>query len=275
MLASKLRYLSDQAAFREDPVGVLLRLGWWWLRSRIPYPASIYFKKWDLSLSVPPRWRGAAKLLYAFRERFELELGALPHLVGPGACVVDVGACYGIYACLLGRLVGPAGKVYAFEPAQEAFVFLERNLGRNAITWAEAHRVACADFRGEALLRHEPDPSRNALALSSLEKNLQAEKVKVVLLDDVVPQADFLKLDVEGSEELVLKGAMRLLTESRPMVLFEVNTGAACRLGLEPAGAWRLLSAFGYRFFRVERSGELSRIEEPLSYNNILALPRA
>jgi len=72
----------------------------------------------------------------------------------------------------------------------------------------------------------------------------------VVRLDDVVERADFIKIDVEGAEELVLLGAARVV-ESRPRILFEVNREAAVRLGLAPEGAWELLRQLGYRFFRV------------------------
>lgn len=273
MVVSKVRYLVSQPAFQADPVGVLARLGWWWFRSRIPRPALVYLRDWELSLEIPPRWRGAAKLCYAFRERYEPELAVLPRFVRRGAQAVDVGACYGIYACVLGRLVGPEGKVYAFEPAREAFAFLARNVERNGMTWVEAHQWACADFVGEALLRHEPDPSRNALERSRSTAANDGERVRVVRLDDVVASADFVKLDVEGAEELVLRGAVRLLSKSRPVLLFEVNRSAAERLGASPEGAWELLTSFGYRFFQVQQDGQLAPTASPPAGGNVFGVP--
>ena len=264
----KVCYLASQPAFEAEPVRVVARLAWWWLRSRIPRAVTVRLHPWDLRLELPPRWRGVSKLVYAFRERYEPELAALDHLVRPAAVAVDVGASYGIYTCVLARLVGPAGRVYAFEPAAEAAAVLRRNVERHGLGWVTVHQTACADAPGAAILRHEPDPGRNWLAASG-----DGEPVPVVRLDDVVERADFIKLDVERAEELVLRGAGRLLETSRPAILFEINAEAAARLGLAADGAWRLLAGKGYRFFRVRRSGEFEKVAVPPPGGNVVALP--
>jgi FkbM family methyltransferase len=219
-------------------------------------------------LELPSRWRGVAKLAYAFRERYEPELVILDRLVGPGQVAVDVGASYGIYTCILARLVGPAGRVYAFEPAAEAAAVLRRNVERNGLGWVEVHQLACGHASGSGVLHHEPDPSRNWLAASG-----EGEEVAVVRLDDVVERADFIKIDVEGAEELVLLGAARVV-ESRPRILFEVNREASVRLGLAPEGAWELLRQLGYRFFRVV-GRDLKPLGTPPHGGNVVALPGA
>lgn len=268
----KVRYLTSQPAFQAEPMRVLGRLGWWWLRSRTPRPATIRLRGWGIRLELPPRWRGVAKVAYAFRERYERELMALPHLVREGWVAVDVGASYGIYACVLARLVGPTGKVYAFEPAEEAFSVLQRNVKRNRLEWVDTYRSACADAAGEGFLRHEDDPSRNALEVRAPGAS-PGEPVGVVRLDDVVPEADFIKMDVEGAEELVLRGAAGLLERSRPIVMFEVNHEAARRLGRPPDGAWRLLEALGYRFLLADPEGRLTTVTELPPGGNVFALP--
>lgn len=167
----RVRYLTSQPAFQAEPMRVLGRLGWWWLRSRIPRPATIRLRGWGIRLELPARWRGVSKVAYAFREHYERELMALPHLVREGSVAVDVGASYGIYACVLGRLVGPGGEVHAFKPAAEAFSVLQRNVRRNRLGWVQTYRLACADVAGHGFLRHEDDPSRNAVEVRAAERD--------------------------------------------------------------------------------------------------------
>lgn len=80
------------------------------------------------------------------------------------------------------------------------------------------------------------------LSRSGRPKGIPGEPVGTVRLDDVVPRADFIKMDVEGAEELALRGAAGLLERCRPVVMFEVNHEAARRLGRAPTergGSWR------------------------------------
>jgi hypothetical protein len=60
-----------------------------------------------------------------------------------------------------------------------------------------------------------------------------------------------MKLDVEGAEELVFRGARKILTTAHPAIIFEVNPEAATSLGLSGRGAWDILDGMGYGFFRV------------------------
>jgi hypothetical protein len=63
------------------------------------------------------------------------------------------------------------------------------------------------------------------------------------------PRLDLIKMDVEGAEELVLRGAEQTLQRFRPLVAFEMTARGPARLGLEFDGAWRLLERNGYRFY--------------------------
>lgn len=81
------------------------------------------------------------------------------------------------------------------------------------------------------------------------------------------------KIDVEGAEELVLRGAAPLLV-CRPGILFEVNPRAAKSLGLDPHGAWELLAGQGYVFYSMPKRGRLVECEAPPDGGNVLALPQ-
>lgn len=271
----RVRYLTSQPAFQAEPFRVLMRLGWWFVRSRLPRYATLQLQPWQVTIDLPPRWRGVSKLAYVFRHRYEPELSIVERFLSPGAVAVDVGANYGIYTLVMARLVGADGLVIALEPAAEAFGVLERNVRRNSLTNCSLVNAAALDRNGKLPLIHHPDPSRNALDLGG---RTGQEWVSTVRLDDVLGSRQrrrvaLVKVDVEGAEELVLRGAERVLAESRPVFILEVNVEGASRLGLRPYGACDLLAAHGYRFFQWQ-SGGFFEVVELLRGGNIVALPR-
>jgi FkbM family methyltransferase len=172
-------------------------------------------------------------------------------------------------------LVGPTGRVLAFEPAQNNFSTFEKNLALNQTSQVRALRMALAEKPGRLRLYHDPDPTRNSLAPGSNAQDF--EEVEVNTLDAVlsangVTKVDFIKIDVEGADELVCRGAGETLRAWLPPVFFENNSSAAVRMGLKPNGTAAVLSEFGYGFYQFEgeRIVKLEGSEPPEA--NILAL---
>src|SRR3989344_1775867 len=73
-------------------------------------------------------------------------------LLKPGMNVVDVGAAIGYYTCIAGKLLGPEGKVYAFEPAPRNFSILRKNIELNNLSNVILYQKAVANFSGEVSL---------------------------------------------------------------------------------------------------------------------------
>lgn len=154
----------------------------------------------------------------------------LQSVVPPGAIVVDVGAHFGIYTEALCRLVGPGGKVHAFEPQARVFEALQRlQSSHDNLT---VHRVALSSRSGTCALRTPfleggvPEP---ALAtLQPVPAAHQADEVATRTLDsyrDQLAGLAFVKVDVEGHEIEFLDGARAVLASSRPIVQIEDNGG--------------------------------------------------
>lgn len=155
--------------------------------------------------------------------------------VKPGQVAVDVGANHGYYTLLLADLVGPDGKVYAFEPNPRLAELLDRNIALNGF-WhvAEARAAAAGDCDGDTarLVIPEQDP-KNAHLIGpdqDVPPHLDATRcavreVPLITLDEAVPgRADFLKVDVEGAEEAVWRGMQRLIARSPGIaILIEFN----------------------------------------------------
>jgi hypothetical protein len=143
-----------------------------------------------------------------------------------------VGANLGIYALVASRIVGPSGHVIAFETSQQSFF---------------------------SFLYHGADPGGNSLGKDPRVES-EGEEVETQSLDNALGQAsvervDLIKKDVEGAEELVVRGANEIIASHKPAIIFEVNQEASARLGLSPRGAWDQLKSLGYKFFSVQSNG--------------------
>jgi FkbM family methyltransferase len=170
-------------------------------------------------------------------------------LVQSGMCVYDVGANCGQSTLPLARVVGPSGRVIAFEPVDSVFANLSFNLNLNPAlqvlpVCAAAHEVSgrCAFlFRSDAstqgrLADCEPTPTM---------RNAETIAVRTVRLDNYNvegwPAPQFLKIDVEGGAGSVLRGAQNLIAQCRPAIYIELHGPT------EQKAVRDLLKAFRYK----------------------------
>ncbi|HET7231340.1 MAG TPA: FkbM family methyltransferase [Longimicrobium sp.] len=191
--------------------------------------------------SVTARLPGgeAVKLLpeYRFVTWNQAEYQAFRDSVGPGAVALDVGANVGAYTLLLGAWVRPGGRVYAFEPAPEAFGGLSRHVALNGLGGVVTPvRAAVSARTGTATLAVDGLSGANRLDASAA-----GERVETVTLDDFCRREGirptFIKIDVEGAELDVLRGAretirqgghgLALFVEMHPTIWGEMGIGAA------------------------------------------------
>jgi FkbM family methyltransferase len=122
--------------------------------------------------------------------------------------VVDCGANHGLSTVLFARWAGPRGEVHAFEPLSHNVSILERNLLINGIKNVVVHREALGAQNGEATISLHPNAS-----IVTVAEGTPTERVPLARLDDfpLSKPIAFLKIDVEGFETEVLRGARRIL----------------------------------------------------------------
>ncbi|HSV12875.1 MAG TPA: FkbM family methyltransferase [Tepidisphaeraceae bacterium] len=152
--------------------------------------------------------------------------------VRPGMVVADVGAHVGFMAMYLAKQVGPGGAVLSFEPSPAAMAQLRQNVEINRLTQVTPMQIALSDAAGQARFIVRPYSTTSGLARGG-DSDGNSIEVRMERLDDVVFAAggtqrlDVVKIDVEGSEAAVLRGAARVLAELRPNLLIEVHNAAA------------------------------------------------
>jgi FkbM family methyltransferase len=149
----------------------------------------------------------------------------LRRLLEPGDHAVDVGANIGVVTLLMSKLVSPGGTVQAFEPNPVLFEDLRAALAINSVTNVQLHQAALGSSDSD---RELYVPAGNSGEGSFIERGVtqQVHRVRVTRLDDISLDGEIalLKLDVEGAEYEVLRGAQRILAEQRPrVILFEAN----------------------------------------------------
>ena len=203
-----------------------------------------------------------------------------------GEIVVDVGAHTGRHAVPLSKLVGMDGICYAFEPVPIVRQALAANIASLAlnnivifpVALGEANRLANFNF-----IPNIPQESglKKRVVYNAVPSEFQQIPVKVCRLDDVLPSVDnvkFIKMDVEGGEMDVLRGSIKILENSRPIVAFERDAAGYPAYSATPDEIFEIFSKRGYSVFsitgiRIENTDDFRRETTTQRFLDYIAFP--
>lgn len=186
----------------------------------------------------------------------------------PGGSFVDVGANWGYFTLVGAHAVGPGGRIVALEPDPRVHAELCANVARNGIGNVTVLAVAASDRGGEAVLSGyaEADRNRGVSSLVAAPAGAAAAfTVRTAPLDELLDElsidsVDLVKIDVEGAEELVVRGMARGMAEGRyRRVLVELHPGQhpdGARLG---ETMYRMMDTAGYRGEWIDTGPEAER----------------
>jgi FkbM family methyltransferase len=175
-------------------------------------------------------------------------------LVKPGDRCIDVGANIGLHTVRLARLVGAEGEVVAIEPDQELARRAEHNLELNqASAQARVITAAASDRSGDTVQLYRPDTADTNRGRASVMHHAYltgpAATVPTVTLDEISPgPVALIKIDVEGHEEAVVRGAAGLIERHGPAVVYEYAPEILEDPAHTPFG-W--FADHGYRQYRI------------------------
>lgn len=186
--------------------------------------------------------------------------------------ILDVGGNLGLFSLHVARRF-PDRIIHTFEPNPYTFDALQRNLARNGCTQIQAHACAVAAHDGETNFQADPVNRATTHIADGPSRNDHASRCPAVVrvtcltLDTFVrthaiESVSLLKVDVEGYEELVFKGAEHLLASGMAKTIYyEVCPELATRAGYNPDAASRRLLAHGYRLHSLSEQGHLQPVE--------------
>jgi len=142
--------------------------------------------------------------------------------VHPGTVVYDVGAHVGFHALFCGLCAGPSGRVFAFEPDPQCRTSLERQIAANPQLSLVVLPYALSDRRGQLPLDTSKGGSQSRLQAKG-NLLVEATSIDSLVQDAGLPPPHVMKIDVEGHEAAVLRGAKATLVRYRPVVLCDYN----------------------------------------------------
>lgn len=171
-------------------------------------------KKWIKGSGVNGYWLGS----------YESEKASLfEKTLKKGNIVFDIGAHVGFYTLLSAELAGKEGKVFSFEPLMANYEYLKKHIEINNYKNITPFNVAVSDKDGFAFFAKGENTSTGHLTSNG------EIKIKTIALDDWInekrlPVPDILKIDVEGAELAVLKGAEDLLRKNHPIIFLSTHS---------------------------------------------------
>lgn len=192
----------------------------------------------------------------------ETTVKVIDRFVYPGDVCFDVGANVGAITFALARATGGTGKVFAFEPGPPIFERLTANLALNPALREVVHtyQVGISDKSGALKWTEDVNNRGNG----GLFDRKEGTEVPVVTLDDfcrehAVLRVNFIKVDVEGMELEVLRGAKSILRESHPILYYETRQPFIKFRGFNIfAEIEQLLGGLGYKLFKVDRHANIA-----------------
>lgn len=181
---------------------------------------------------------------------FEDEIKFLRRLLQRGQQVIDIGANYGVYSLTMAKIIGPTGRVWAFEPASSTAAVLAEGIACNKYSQVVLERSALSSTCGIAQLSLNSQPELNSIVQSDLN-DVTSETVSVVTLDELMERnawtgISFMKIDAEGEESNILKGGVNFFAKQSPLVQYEIKAGSKWNLELVNE-----FSALGYDSYRL------------------------
>jgi FkbM family methyltransferase len=182
----------------------------------------------------------------------------LKHVVKPGSVIVDAGANVGYFSLLFAKWMRGQGAIHAFEPFPETAERFERNLKLNPEfqPMIRLHRSALSDFAGRTNMSVPDQKNQGCNHLGEGGEN----EVEVTTLDafcekERLTKVDLIKVDVEGSEVALLRGAEETIRRFRPILMIEVNPATLQRFGYASRDLIQAIGQHGYRMHYAGRFG--------------------
>ena len=200
----------------DTAVGKLLRLPLRALRedARVPIlQGRLRGKRWIVGSSTHGCWLGSYE--YEKRRLFE-------RTIQQGSTVFDIGANVGFYTLLASVLVGQTGRVVAFEPVPRNLEYLHEHLRLNRLGNVQVIAAAVAEEEGAADFDYGPHSSMGHLSARG-PLSVRTVSLDQAIASGAIPAPDYLKVDVEGAEAMVFRGATRVLAESRPTIFLATH----------------------------------------------------
>lgn len=240
-----------------------------------------------LTVAISPREQIAESI---YMGDFEPEVMAyFLRTIKPGMVIFDVGANIGYFTTVLANLAGKDGAVHAFEPSLREFKSVSKTIKKNGQNNVVLNQTALSEKTGRVTMNIAK--TENMAALNTMgnithpaahEGDFQKIEVPLDTIDNYVvnkdlKRLDLIKIDVEGAELMVLKGAEKTLKKYGPQIICEFSDLTTKGFGYQAKEIFEWLVQKGYRAYRINNQGDIliEPGKEHYDYDNLLFIMEA
>ena len=220
-----------------------------------------------------------------FKRDYESDvIKLIKKILKPGSIAIDVGANIGIHTLVMSNKIGRNGKVLAVEPQPEILERLKSNISLNNIKNIQVLPIALSSKPGKVILYTHSDKYNNK-AQSSFYKNhaennltrkirVSVKTIDQIINDEKLKKVDFIKIDTEGNDFNVLKGAEKTICNHKPFIVFEYEKKCWNLSDSKLESAFQFLKGLNYFVYLILNKGQLLKLKNfNIDYANILASP--
>ena len=236
------------------------------IKSGIPFVANVYGVKMELN---PNEYIDSS----IYNGTFETDtIKAFEKLFKKDDVFFDIGANVGFYSLLAAKYLGAKGKIIAFEPTQYGYNKTLRNVSLNTFENIIVEKIALSDTNGEKEMFFnsswpidnkfdQKEKSNELLAFETLDSYVERNNIKKINL---------IKIDVDGFEYKIMKGAKQTLKNMAPVLVLEICGYTLKRNGDSVAELINFLKELGYRFFSEKQFKPFQNLQAEVIDNPIL-----
>lgn len=248
---------------------------------RLPFLWTVIRPLWRVAARVATRGRGFPHRINGV-DTFRLSIEQMPNgdplewepeqyeevmsAISPGDHVLDIGSFWGLFALGAANRVGETGRVVAVEPGPRQFSMLKTNVHINAFRdRVDCINEICAEAAGQSIeFFADPNGSMIDSAVPNPERATVSVKRRSTTIDELVKRFNLhpnvIKIDVEGFEDLVLKGAWDTFGRFHPVLFVEFHPEELVARGSSASGVLQSLQQYGYECEAI-RSSAIERIQ--------------
>jgi FkbM family methyltransferase len=205
-------------------------------------------------------------------------------IVRTGDTAIDVGANVGARTLVMARLVGPTGRIIAFEPHPEVFKRFEKNVELNKFYNVKKYQMAVGAEEGEGRMFSYNGDNRNSSLYDLPDAGKETFPARIATLDKIlsaesIKELKLLKINARGGDFRILKGAASCIKRFHPHIIFEYNSETWSYASAKWSDALDFFSQNGYALHLIGRRGliALNAPDEPdqnkKHSSDILAVP--
>ena len=213
--------------------------------------------------------RMVAAYLWKFGWLEGYEMSLFHSCLKPGQIMLDIGANMGVYSLTASNIIGDAGKIIAFEPDDDNFKVLKKNILKNEFKNIDPVPYAVSDKEETIFFETHSLNSGNHQIRKEKTEHGQTS-IQAICLDNFLPEnqkVDIIKIDIQGAEFYAFLGMKKLLSNNPNVIIFSEYWVKGLRdMGVNPHDYIDLLKSLNFNIYRI--NSKKSCIEK-LSYDEI------